>query len=68
MPSSAQLKLTTTSLKLATQLPKLLTQPAVAGAGSLDDLQQRIYYLLALGDETSSDQLHLATNLLARLC
>ena len=43
MPSSAQLKLATTSSKLATKLPGLLTQPAVAGVGSLDEL--------ALGDE-----------------
>ena len=45
---SAQLKLATTSSKLATQLPGLLTQPAVAGAGSLDELQQRIDWHLGM--------------------
>ena len=76
--SSAQLKLGTTSSKLATQLPGLLSQPAVAGAGCLDELQQRIYWHLVMKWlkiattgwelETSSDQLQLATHLLARLC
>ena len=43
LASSAQLKLATTGLKLATQSPGLLTQPAVAGAGSMGELQLRIY-------------------------
>ena len=48
------------------QLPGLLTQPALAGSGSLCELQQRIYWpslVLVVGKlETSSDQLQLATN------
>ena len=38
---SAQLKLATTSSKLATQLLELLTRPAVTGAGSLGELALR---------------------------
>ena len=48
MASSAKLKLATTSSKLAIQLPVLLTQPAVPGAESLDELQQRIYWHLGM--------------------
>ena len=43
MPSLAQLKLATASLKQAAQLPGLLTQPAGAGAEGLGELQRRIY-------------------------
>ena len=41
--SATQLKLATRSMKLGTHLLGLLTQPAVAGAGSLGELQLRIF-------------------------
>ena len=44
MPSSAKLKLATTSSELATSLLGLLTQPALAIAGSLGELQLRTYW------------------------
>ena len=43
MPSSAELKLTTPSLELATHQLELLTQSLMDGAGSLAELQLRIY-------------------------
>ena len=36
-------KLSTASSELATNLLRLLSQPALAGAGSLGELQPRIY-------------------------
>ena len=52
--SSTQLKLATSSMKLGTHLLGLLTQPAVAGAGSLGELQLRIFL-------SGTNQLKLAT-------
>ena len=62
----------TLSLKLATQLPGLPTQPAVAGAGSLVTCSLKSTgkgLKLSLVDfPFGSDQLQLATNSLATLC
>ena len=44
IPSSTLLKLATTSSELATNLLGLLTQPALARAGSLGELQLRTYW------------------------
>ena len=55
MPSSA---LATTSLELAINQLELLTQPAVAGAGGLSELQIRIHcYRWGLG---WVDEIHLS--------